>query len=124
MDSELDPRFDPVFQRGHEDDPVAPPSPVIERSRDPLERVEPVETSRRKNPWLPILWILSITLLAFGLWAQWHGTQLTMRPNLDNVTEYYILPTVLLAIAPWFGAVGLASLVGVVFLHAVKWHER
>jgi FtsH-binding integral membrane protein len=112
--SDYDPRFSPAYQRGHEDDAV----PVVE-----LVETSPPSTSRR-NPWMPVLWLLSIFLLGFGLWAQWYSQRLFTSPNIDNVQEYYVIPSVLSSLSPWFVVVGLASLVGVVFLHAVRWRER
>ena len=76
-------------------------------------------TSRR-NPWLPVLWVLSVVVLAAGVGAFWYSQVLISGP-ITTPQEYYILPAVLSALAPWLLATGLAALVGTVFLHAVRW---
>lgn len=144
MASDLDPRFSPAFQRGHEDDPVPlVERPVVERSRDPdpplVERSrdpEPplVEQSRdpdaptlvrdsRRNPWLPVLWVLALGLVGFGVWAQWYAQKLYALQNFNSVEDYYITPNVLSNVSPWFIGVGLLALVGAVFIHAVRWER-
>ena len=113
-ESDYDRRFNPVYQQGHEDDGSARPEspPVVERSR---------EFPAARNPWLVVLWLLAVGLLASGLGALWYSQTLLAVPNPDSVQEFYVIPAVLAALAPWFVLVGLAALVGVVFLHAVRW---
>ena len=74
-----------------------------------------------RNPWIVVLWVLAIVLLAFGLASEWISNSLLLASNFNSVQEFYIIPKTLEAVAPWFVAVGLASVVGVVFLHAVRW---
>ncbi len=121
-DIDYDPRFDPVFQRGHEDDlprrvvpaPVAEPVPVS---------VVGNPASLRGNPWVVVLWVLALGLSAAGLWATWYAQDLYASPTIGNVESYYVMPAVLSAIAPWLLGVGLLALVAVVFLHAVRWRQ-
>lgn len=114
---DFDERFDPVFQRGHEDDavsfaphPAAPPAVVPD---------EPA--GLRGNPWVVVLWAIAVLFSAGGLWMQWYSQELDATPNVDSVTSYYVIPAVLQAVSPWLLGVGLATLSGVVFLHAVRW---
>ena len=104
----VDPRYDPAFQRGYE-----PPAPSV---------VEPVET-RRRNPWLAVLWILAIAFTASGIAALYYSTAALSSPNLDNTVAFYVFPQLLQAVAPWLVGVGLATLSGVVFVHAVQWRR-
>lgn len=108
MAADLDPRFDPAYQRGY--DPAAEPLPP--------------PTRRRLNPWIPVLWVLSVGLTAAGAWAQYQSRLMFASPNVDNVTDYYVTPAVLEAFAPWLFCIGLAGVVGTVFLHAVRWRGR
>jgi len=111
---DYDPRFNPVYQRGHEDDLMPAPLP-------PTDRVGRPRSPR--NPWVPVLWVLAIGLLAFGVWAELYAQKLIASPNVDSVEEYYVIPTVLAELAPWFVAVGLAAIVAAVVLHAVRWRD-
>lgn len=106
--SDLDPRFDPAYQRGY--DPVAEPVPVAQK--------------RSINPWIPVLWVLAIGLTAAGAWAQYQSQLMFSSPNIDNVRDYYVTPGVLAALAPWLFCIGLAAVVATVFLHAVRWRGR
>ena len=141
---DLDPRFDPHFQRGHEDDPPTGGVPLPtggdprfdsdprasgdSRAAHPsrveqLPRVEPDETPQRRNPWMVVLWVLGFALLIFGVSAEWVSRSMLLAANFNTVQEFYVIPKTLESLAPWFVAVGLASIVGVVFLHAVRWEK-
>ena len=115
----IDPRFDPHFQRGHEDDPTA----VLRELGEPLEAASAERTPRGRNPWMAVLWILAIVLLSFGLSAAFISNSMMLAGNFNSVSEYYVIPKTLESVAPWFVAVGLASVVGVVFMHAVRWER-
>ncbi|MCU1410599.1 MAG: hypothetical protein JWR04_1306 [Rhodoglobus sp.] len=100
----VDERYDPAFQRGFE--------PVV----------EPVET-RGRNPWLIVLWVLAVVFTAAGAAALYYSTLALSSPNLDNTVTFYVVPQLLQAVAPWLVGVGLATLSGVVFVHAVQWRR-
>ena len=100
----VDERYDRAFQRGYE--------PVV----------EPAET-RRRNPWMIVLWILAALLLAGGAYGLWQSEVTLNTPNVDNTVTFYVFPRILQAVAPWLFGVGLATLAGVVFVHAVQWRR-
>jgi hypothetical protein len=97
----LDPRYEATFQRGFE------PEPEQEEGQKP-----------RRNPWLVVLWVLGALMTVGGLAGLIRGLQ--ADPNPTDVLEV-VLPQVLLVVAPWLVGVGLATLAGAVFLHAVRW---
>jgi hypothetical protein len=108
-DDRFDPRFDPAFQRGyvapHTEEPIAEPAGL------------------RGNPWVVVLWVLAVLFTATGLWALWQSEVQLNSPNLDNVVTFYVFPNIMQALAPWVVGAGLACLVLVVFLHAVRWRR-
>jgi hypothetical protein len=101
---EFDPRYGAEYQRGYEPVPV-PESP----------------DSPRRNPWLAVLWTLGSLMIVGGIWATWQSTILINSPNVENSVGFYVLPTVLQSLAPWLCGVGIATIAGTVFLHAVRW---
>jgi hypothetical protein len=76
-----------------------------------------------RNPWMPVLWVLSALMIAGGTWGLWQAAVLagTQDPAADVWSS--VLPVVLGAVAPWLVGVGLATLSGVVLLHAARWHR-
>ncbi|MDO7882692.1 hypothetical protein [Antiquaquibacter soli] len=123
FDDQLDERFDPVFQRGHEGDPIAfAPHRSLARE-SPADVAPTAATDLSGNPWVVVLWLLAVLLSAGGLWMTWYAQVLFANPNVDNVVTYYVLPAVLESLAPIVTGVGLATLAGVVFLHAVRWRR-
>lgn len=118
---DIDDRFDPLFQRGHEEDSVAfAPRVVAGPLPEPVTESAP---SLRGNPWVVVLWVLALLFSAGGLWMQWYSQMLYATPDFDSATTYYVIPAVLQALSPWLLGVGLATLAGVVFLHAVRWRR-
>ncbi|MGX5682207.1 hypothetical protein [Schumannella luteola] len=121
FDGRLDERFDPVFQRGHEDDAIAfapHPSPARE-AEVPIAAA----AGLRGNPWVVVLWSVAVLFSAGGLGMTWYSQQLAVAPDVGTPVSYYVLPAVLGAVAPIVLGVGLATLAGVLFLHAVRWRR-
>jgi hypothetical protein len=147
----FDPRYDPAFQRGFA---VAPPSiapsPLVERppSVEPVEttpvETTPVETTPaeiatpadlfeldfpaplaplRGNPWVIALWVVSAAMIVGGIGLQWQAQQFFMDGVGSDATGY-ALQSLFSSIGPWFTLVGLAGVVGVMFLHATRWRAR
>ena len=109
-DDRFDPRFDPAFQRGYE----APRGD---------ERPTDAPVGVRGNPWVVVLWVLAALFTATGAWALWQSEVQLESPNLDNAITFTVFPQVMRALAPWLVGAGLACLVLVVFLHAVRWRR-
>ncbi len=70
----------------------------------------------QRNPWLIVLWILAVLLIAAGGFTL---TQTAQSTGAD-VVPVLILPVVFAALAPWLLGVGLAALVGAVFVQAIR----
>jgi hypothetical protein len=113
-DDRFDPRFDPAFQRGYE-------GPGSERAHEAV--VDEAATGLGGNPWIVVLWVLAVVFTATGVWALWQSEVQLNSPNLDNVVTFYVFPNIMRALAPWLVGAGLACLVLVVFLHAVRWRR-
>lgn len=135
--AEFDPRFDPSFQRGFAGRPAQPvervvetpdaAAPVIQR-RDPVIPELPLEESDEGislsgNPWVRALWVIAGVFTIGGLVAQWQAQQLFSSQNGSNAIDYYVLPSILSTMSPWFTFAGLIAGVAVVTLHAVRWRQ-
>lgn len=143
---DFDPRFDPAFQRGYVDDgsraeqqhrggdrigrgagPGGLP-PQLE-SRDAavahvLAHPEPVAVSLEGNPWVRVLWVIAPVFILGGLIGQaWSQSLLFNGSYSSDPSAFlsYVAPSVVQSVGPWMVLIGLAALVGVVFLHAVRW---
>ncbi|MGV8970718.1 MAG: hypothetical protein ACOH10_00225 [Rhodoglobus sp.] len=141
----FDPRFDPAFQRGYVEGTSAapkqvkrpaaiglPPEPLAAQAPDtraaavaePLAHPEPAVVSLAGNPWIRVLWIIAPVFIIGGLAGQaWAQSRMfgNFNANGPDVFTTYIVPAVAQSICPWMVLTGLAALVGVVFLHAVRW---
>ncbi|MBG6054870.1 hypothetical protein IWX81_001281 [Salinibacterium sp. CAN_S4] len=143
----FDPRFDPAFQRGFVDDdsrapqrhggiealglggePIGlPPQPVESREAAVAEvpaHPEPVAVSLEGNPWVKVLWVIAPVFILGGLIGQAWAQSLLFNGSFTSgpsAFESYVVPSVVQAVGPWMVLTGLAALVGVVFLHAVRW---
>jgi hypothetical protein len=134
----FDPRFDPAFQPGFEGK-IAPATKVNKRDVAPalaaLEAaragaVEPVaaqesaaETTRRPNPFLIALAVISVALIAGGLSAMQSLRATFTTENISTSIDYMTLQMVIYA-APLAVAVGILIGVGVLFIYAVNWSKR
>ena len=144
---DFDPRFDPAFQRGYVDDgsgapqpyrgiealglgaePVGPaPQPLESRDAVVAEaqaHPEPLSLSLVGNPWVRVLWVIAPVFILGGLIGQaWSQTLLFSGSYASGPSGFvsYVAPSVMQSVGPWMVLTGLAALVGVVFLHAVRW---
>lgn len=75
------------------------------------------------NPFLALLWLVAAALVGAGFWAQARVLDTPApKPNEPpTVEEFYVIPAVLGATAPWLIAIGLATVVVAVALHAFQW---
>ena len=134
----FDPRFDPAFQPGFEGKiapatkaskrDVAPALAALEAAR--ANAVEPVavaeaetESSRRPNPFLIALAVISIALIAGGLSAMQSLRATFTTENISTSIDYMTLQMVIYA-APLAVAVGILIGVGVLFIYAINWSKR
>jgi hypothetical protein len=146
----FDPRFDPAFQRGFVDDgsrspqryggiealglgaePIGPAPQPLEslESREAVAaeapaHPEPVAVSLERNPWVKVLWIIAPVFIIAGVIGQaWSQSLLFDGSFVRDPSPFvsYVVPSVVQAVGPGMVLTGLAALVGVVFLHAVRW---
>ncbi|MEP6479480.1 MAG: hypothetical protein ABJB03_08820 [Rhodoglobus sp.] len=113
---DFDPRFDPAFQRGFD-----APSPSQE---EPLPVDDPA--SLRSNPWVWALWIVAVVFTVGAIAAETYVTGGSLVPvsSVGTPTSVYVMPLVLVSLAPWFLGAGLAAFIGVLLLSAVRWRPR
>ncbi len=93
---------------------------------EPLAHPVPA-VSLAGNPWIRVLWVIAPLFTVGGLAGQaWAQSRMYtgFTSNGADVFSSYIIPAVTQAITPWMVLVGLAALVGVVFLHAVRWRAE
>ena len=134
----FDPRFDPAFQPGFEGKiapakkaskrDVAPALAALEAARsgavEPVAAVETeIETSRRPNPFLIALAVISVALIAGGLSAMQSLRATFTTENISTSIDYMTLQMVIYA-APLAVAVGILIGVGVLFIYAINWSKR
>lgn len=144
---EFDPRFDPAFQRGFDGQPVraaqarptaepapaAPPiglPPTTTAGDDALrstsqsaDAAAATDLPRRPNPFLVALAIVSVALVAVGVWI----IQVARAPfdgNNAAANVDFVFLQILGGLAPAAIALGVATAIGVVFVYAVDWQKR
>ena len=145
---DFDPRFDPAFQRGYEgggggaprqqpaptrveapQESVNPPQAMDVRARPDapapvvVAHPEPAETLAG-NPWIAVLWVIAGVFVLGGLAGQIYAQTIFgggMSTGAGDVFRTYVIPGIIQSVCPWMILTGLAALVGVVFLHAVRW---
>jgi hypothetical protein len=176
-DVEIDPRFDPAFQRGFDTSipieeylpdplprttavqpvasepviatstvvpakPVALPDPVSDSSEaksavvasDPDAPVDEatdtdpasdaaLESSPSRNPFLLFLGIISIALVAAGIWLFVRSGDAFNSKEVRSQGDYMSL-TATIQMAPFIALLGGATAIGVLFVFAAKWRRR
>lgn len=167
-DVQIDPRFDPAFQRGFDQtipieeyvpellprkaaaapapaapvvapSPVAPVPPAMQRLGpatvtvvDPELEVEALEseaTEREsdsnpsRNPFLLFLAIVSIALVAAGIWLFVRSGNAFNSKEVRSQGDYMSLDATI-HMAPFIALLGAATAIGVVFVFASKWRKR
>jgi hypothetical protein len=148
--SDIDPRFDPAFQRGFDPAtpvrerepaplpraappsvPVAPPVPVVQAAHEPpsatLDAEEIADSSLEshpgRNPYLLVLGVVAIILVAVGVWLfVQSGAQFNSR-EVRSQGDYMSLDATI-HMAPFISLLGAATAIGVVFVFAVRWRRR
>jgi hypothetical protein len=160
---EIDPRFDPAFQRGFNpgtpveeyvppplprrvDVPAAPepvhaiaatPSPVpiaaasaktqapaveVETRDEPVTELES-DGSPARNPFLLFLGIISIALIAVGIWLFVQSGDAFNSSEVHSQGDFMSL-TATIQTAPFIALLGGATAIGVLFVFAARWRRR
>jgi hypothetical protein len=99
------------------DAPASPVAPAANPGRKPTVTLD-------GNPWVRVLWIIAPVFIIGGVVGQtWSQSRFMggVTSSASDVLTSYVIPTVAQSICPWMILTGLAALVGVVFLHAVRW---
>ena len=168
-DAEIDPRFDPAFQRGFDPSipieeyvpaplprkpvsappaaepivaapPVAPVKPVPPQATEPpdAEAAVPAElpdaeldptadpaldSSPSRNPFLLFLGIISIALVAAGIWLFVRSGDAFNSKEVRSQGDYMSL-TATIDMAPFIALLGGATAIGVLFVFAARWRRR
>jgi hypothetical protein len=133
--SDIDPRFNPAYQPGfdpskHSPEPTAT-VPVVDDEPAPIEQpaasvaVAPARAtlSRRRNPVLVALWVLSALFVASGVYGlQLIGDRVAALGKSGGFggADYYLLQSYTI-LAPLLIGLGLATALGTLFVLAVRW---
>jgi hypothetical protein len=163
--AEIDPRFDPAFQRGFDQtipieeyrpdplpkkaEPAAAPPPVapsrVAPVTPPAARPEPAiaevaepdsdsaaagdaadsepDASPSRNPFLLFLAIISIALVAAGIWLFVRSGDAFNSKEVQSQGDYMSLDATI-HMAPFIALLGAATAIGIVFVFASKWGKR
>lgn len=144
----FDPRFDPAFQRGFEGEaePVSRPAvftpearPAVEQPRDVVERtvdvapgerparraperrVETVDAPpQRRNPFLIAALVIAGLLIVGGVLLLARLPEWRAIVQGEAVVDFAILQTLYFA-APLMVALGIATIIAVLLISAVRW---
>jgi hypothetical protein len=125
-DREFDSRFDAAFQPGFEDSLGID---FREMSRDPLEEdgSDPAPVPRRSHPLIDrfviALWAIGAALVLAGVLGLTRAIA-GFQSSSYGPTPDYLMSMVFGQLAPWFVATGIATIVGTLFLLAVRWERR
>lgn len=75
----------------------------------------------RGNPWLIALWVVCALFVVGGIAAQFAAQSLFQRSYTSSAIDFYVLPSVISAVSPWFTLAGLFAGVAALVLSAVRW---
>lgn len=98
-----------------------PETPEFTESASDAEDAGREPNTVRGNPWLRTLWLIAVVFTIGGLAAQWQAQLMFASSNPSNVVEYYVIPSILGTMSPWFTFAGLFAGIGAVFISAAKW---
>lgn len=128
----FDSRFDAAFQPGFSeaDDGGVVRRPVLQPGADTASRPTDEATvgTRRRRPlvdrFVVAIWIVGTLLLATGI-AGINSLVLGFdRSGSSEITPDYLILVIVTQVSPWLIAVGLAALIGTLFLLAARWERR
>ncbi|WP_382305835.1 hypothetical protein [Herbiconiux sp. UC225_62] len=127
-DREFDSRFDAAFQPGF-DDSIGIGFAEVGRGVESEPLTGPLEGSPapRARPlvdrFVIALWAIGAGLLVFGVVGVTNA-MVRFSSSSYGPTPDYIVGVVLAQLAPWLVAIGLATLIGTIFLLAIRWEHR
>jgi hypothetical protein len=128
----FDSRFDAAFQPGftEADHGGGLRQLGFEPGTDPTSRAadDASTAPRRPRPlvdrFVVAIWIVSVLLLGVGI-AGINSLVLGFdRSGSSEITPDYLILVIVTQVSPWLIAVGLAALIGTLFLLAARWERR
>ncbi|SDZ01805.1 hypothetical protein [Herbiconiux ginsengi] len=126
-DREFDSRFDAAFQPGFDDSFGIGFAEAV-RSVETAPRTGPLEgaPAPRARPlvdrFVIALWVIGAGLLGLGLVGVTNA--MVSFSSSYGPTPDYLIGVVFAQLAPWLVAIGLATLIGTLFLLAIRWEHR
>ncbi|MCS5719601.1 hypothetical protein N1027_15820 [Herbiconiux sp. CPCC 205763] len=127
-DREFDSRFDAAFQPGF-DDLAGIGFAEVPRGVETPPTAGPLEGSPapRARPlvdrFVIALWAIGVGLLVFGVIGVTNAMVRFSSSSYGPTTDY-IVGVLFAQLAPWLVAIGLATLIGTLFLLATRWEHR
>jgi hypothetical protein len=127
-DREFDSRFDAAFQPGF-DDSSGTGFAEIARGVETARLTGALEGSPapRDRPlvdrFVIALWAIGVGLLVFGVVGVTNA-MVRFSSSSYGPTPDYIIGVLFAQLAPWLVAIGLATLIGTIFLLAIRWEHR
>jgi hypothetical protein len=101
--------------------PADPPVATLDADETPTEL--PAESPATRNPYLLLLAIVAVVLVAVGIWLfTQSGAGFNTRAVLSQ-GDYMSLDATIHA-APFVSLLGAATAIGVVFVFAAQWRKR
>ncbi len=120
----FDSRFDVAFQPGFDETSGALPEFESLGFDDDAPLASAAPSSRRLvDRFVVILWILGVALTAAGIGASVVSSSLYSGSQINFTPDFFMISVLSLS-SQWLVPVGLATLVGTVFLLAVRWEHR
>jgi hypothetical protein len=109
----------PASTRG----PASAPPPAVRD--DGLTIADAAQEPRRQwtNPFLIALAVLSVALVAAGLWMFQAAREPFLGTDANSQADYATL-TMMMDLAPLLLTLGAATAIGIVFLFAIDWQKR
>jgi len=125
-DREFDSRFDAAFQPGFDetfgftDVSARAPEP---RAESEIAVVAPIRRRALIDRFVVALWAIGAALVGAGFLGI-SGTIVGFGRSTYGPTPDYIVGLFFAQLAPWLVAIGLATLIGTLFLLAIRWEHR
>ena len=99
------------------------PAPLASSVAGAADAAADVEPETRPNPFLIALGVLSVALIAAGLWGVQTARAPFLGTNVATDVDFVGLQ-ILQVLAPMAIALGAATAIGILFVYAVGWQRR